>query len=319
MSASRYAAILASVYVLVAGLYIVLSGRVAASLARDVQELQVLETYKGIGFVLVTALMLFGLAWALGRRLIALTERAEQHQSAFLAAERSASAGLFAASVAHDLNNLLMVIDSCAKEVRLLAPDTHELVEDIELATARGAQLSKRLMGAASLAQHQTPEQVELGALAAESLELLRLHRLARERELLLDAPSPVHVEGHPALLHQLIMNLLINALDASARVVRASVRASARGVILDVEDDGPGVPEELRDKLFEAFYTTKAHGTGLGLVSVRACAKLHQGRVEVARSDLGGARFRVILQETQEARSPEMSSMLVLAAATPL
>ena len=67
--------------------------------------------------------------------------------------------------------------------------------------------------------------------------------------------------------------------------------------MFVEVNDDGPGIPERDKAAIFDAFYTSKPHGLGLGLVSVKVCAEAHGGSVEVFRSDLGGAAFRVRLQ----------------------
>jgi signal transduction histidine kinase len=102
----------------------------------------------------------------------------------------------------------------------------------------------------------------------------------------------------NPITLHRSVLNLVLNAADAVEGRGIIEVRLSASGpqAVLEVHDNGPGIPEDQRRRIFEAFYTTKAMGTGLGLLSVKACADEHHGHVEVLSSPLGGALFRLTL-----------------------
>ena len=99
-------------------------------------------------------------------------------------------------------------------------------------------------------------------------------------------------------LIDQVLINLLLNAADATGGQGHLEVRLRVVGdeARLEVHDDGKGLPEGMEAQLFQPFATTKPHGTGLGLVSVRECALAHGGRVEYARSPLGGAAFSVCL-----------------------
>jgi two-component system sensor histidine kinase HydH len=74
-----------------------------------------------------------------------------------------------------------------------------------------------------------------------------------------------------------------------------------AESACIEVHDNGPGIPDDAKEAIFEAFYTSKPDGLGLGLVSVKVCADAHHGSVEVFRSDLGGAAFRVRLPRVAE------------------
>jgi nitrogen fixation/metabolism regulation signal transduction histidine kinase len=102
-------------------------------------------------------------------------------------------------------------------------------------------------------------------------------------------------IDGDRALLSQLLLNLLRNAAQA-AQVVRLTIASTADGVAIAVEDDGPGVPQTLRQEVFLPFFTTRAQGTGVGLNLARQIAVAHGGTLEVGDSDLGGAAFRLLL-----------------------
>ena len=107
--------------------------------------------------------------------------------------------------------------------------------------------------------------------------------------------------------LGQLVMNLVSNAADAiteakekhpdQATKIRVSARVEGDAFMLAVEDSGPGIPEHVRARILEPFFTTKprGQGTGLGLAIVQRVVKQHEGTLEIGRSDaLGGARFDV-------------------------
>jgi signal transduction histidine kinase len=124
------------------------------------------------------------------------------------------------------------------------------------------------------------------------------------------DVPADlVAVEADAQQLRQLVTNLVTNAFEAlngqgrvllSARHVapegEASAEAAAGHIELDVVDDGPGVPDEVRDRIFSPFFTTKPRGSGLGLSIVRKIVDAHDGRIDVAAGLQGGTRFRVTL-----------------------
>ena len=108
---------------------------------------------------------------------------------------------------------------------------------------------------------------------------------------------------AHHGRIAQVVTNLLLNAVQAllghaEPRVVRVTTRTEAGGALLVVEDSGPGVPEEIRARIFQPFFTTKAPelGTGLGLSLVRQIVERYRGDVRVGTSELGGARFEIWL-----------------------
>ena len=106
-------------------------------------------------------------------------------------------------------------------------------------------------------------------------------------------------VSGDEPRLREVIMNLVLNALDASPRGGEVRVVARPLGpteIELSVEDDGSGVDPDQRDKIFQPFFTTKAQGTGLGLAIVHSIVTQHRGSLRLESSATGGAAFRVRL-----------------------
>jgi signal transduction histidine kinase len=125
------------------------------------------------------------------------------------------------------------------------------------------------------------------------------------ERELRIDNEGTLPVDGNPDELHRLVLNLLDNAVRYTPPGSRIELRVRSEGgdALVEVADDGPGVPAELRDQIFERFVrgdgpadTAVTGGSGLGLAIVSAVAKSHGGRAEATDSELGGALFRIRL-----------------------
>jgi signal transduction histidine kinase len=117
-----------------------------------------------------------------------------------------------------------------------------------------------------------------------------------------LDPDIPT-VEGDPVQLQQVLLNLIINAFDAmhatplSRRKILITTERDADGVTLvSVRDYGVGIPEQVRERLFEQFFTTKAKGLGMGLSIVRSIVESHGGTIAAENADGGGAQFQFSL-----------------------
>jgi signal transduction histidine kinase len=116
------------------------------------------------------------------------------------------------------------------------------------------------------------------------------------------DEVEPVQVMGQPALLEHVVSNLLDNAGRYADSSIHVSLHANDRHAILTVDDDGPGIPEDLRDDVFERFVRVDMSrergtgGAGLGLAIVSEIVRVHEGEIEITDSPAGGARVRVLL-----------------------
>ena len=128
---------------------------------------------------------------------------------------------------------------------------------------------------------------------------------LAGDRTLTVQDGRPMPIDGNPDELHRMVLNLLENAVRHTPEGTSIELRLEADdgAAVIEVADDGPGIPEGMRDQVFERFVrgagpadTSAAGGTGLGLAIVRAVARSHGGEVEAGRSPAGGAVFRVRL-----------------------
>lgn len=295
----RSAAVLAGVYLIAAGIYIVASSRAAGSHTRSVEEFERVEILKGLTFVAVTAFALFLLnAYQLSRRQLQ-EDHLRRLEQALHHADRSIMAGTFASTVAHDINNGLAAATLALSELEE-APGSESartLVRDAQEAINRIAEWNRRFFELGSARPLGERRSFDLAASLHAATTLAGRHRALRDGEFSVDLPAYAPFHGIESILQRAVLNLLLNAAEASGAAPR--IRLALEGLddhryLIVVEDSGPGVRPELRDAILEPFFTTKPEGTGLGLASVLAAAQLHDGRVEIGDSSFGGARFRL-------------------------
>ncbi len=236
-------------------------------------------------------------------------ERAKVESELRLArAQRLEAIGTLAGGIAHDFNNLIFGVKLIAADLATVEKDPRRqaslaLIDDI---TERSAALTRSLLGFARRGKHRSMA-VALSDVVASMAELLRRTAAGAEIELELEARDRGVVIGDQSQLEQVIMNLVGNARDAVASAGRIVVRTrnvdGAKGpcVVLEVLDDGPGIPSEMRERVFEPYFTTKTkghdRGTGLGLATVYGIVELHEGTIEIDQGLEGrGTTLRVTL-----------------------
>ncbi len=210
----------------------------------------------------------------------------------------------FLQTVSHDLRNPLIVIEGFAS---LLATQPDQLTEDERRDYARRIHDAARRMrrqlndlldvdrlGRGVVEPNRRP--TDVCALAAEAVVSLDL----TERVALDSADPPLVVDVDPGQVERILENLLSNAARHTTAATRIWVQVGPAddGILLRVDDDGPGVPVDVRDRIWDAFETGpgESGGTGVGLALVRRFAELHGGRAWVEDRPGGGASFRVHL-----------------------
>ncbi|MED5389166.1 MAG: ATP-binding protein [Pseudomonadota bacterium] len=240
-----------------------------------------------------------------------------RHMEAHLAHnERLASIGRLAAGVAHEIGNPVTAIACLTQNLDEDSDleEQQEACEQILEQTRRITRIVESLVTFSHSGGTRLSEQVpvNLGDTVEEAISLLLLDPDHRQQPFINHCPADSWVKGDPQRLLQVFINLLGNAADASESRQPVTVRCAVRDAFLDiqVEDQGHGIPDTLRDALFEPFVTSKppGRGTGLGLALVYSIIEEHQGtiRVESPLSDSGGTRFVVSLPlHRQDGTSP--------------
>lgn len=233
-------------------------------------------------------------------------------QNELVQAAKLAALGQMSASVAHEINQPLSAIRAYADNAVVLlergrADTARDNLAEIAGLTRRLAEITRQLKGFARKAAG-TLGPVDLGEAVDSALTLLG-HRLRGERvQVRLEAPSadegpPPLVLGEDVRLQQVLVNLVSNAIDAvkgrDERVLSLAVARTADAVTLTVRDSGPGIDEAALPHLFEAFFTTKAEGSGLGLGLSISAGIAHEfgGSLAAANHPAGGALFTLSLK----------------------
>jgi signal transduction histidine kinase len=253
-----------------------------------------------------------------------------QANAQLVVAERLAAVGKMAAHVTHEIRNPL---SSIALNLELLeeqigflrAPragaatqrgeadaEAHTLLRAIGREVERLSGLSQQYLTFA----RQRPldlEPEDVGAIAREGVDFVRReleqHGIELELDIAAELPTVLADEGQ---LRQALLNLVRNAREAMPKGGRIAVRvreAEEGGVLLIVEDEGPGIDVALRQHLFEPFFTTKSHGTGLGLAITQQIARAHGGSIDCEARRERGTRFTLRLPVAPPASPPAQSS----------
>jgi signal transduction histidine kinase len=140
-------------------------------------------------------------------------------------------------------------------------------------------------------------EDVDLAALAREVAELVRPQAAVAKIEVECATAEPAAMRGDPDLLKQAILNLVTNAVEAMSQTggkLSVSVVRSGANWVLEVKDTGPGIPEKLRAKVFQLYFTSKAKGSGIGLAMTYRAAQLHNGIITFTSESGEGTTFRL-------------------------
>ena len=230
----------------------------------------------------------------------------KQMEAQYLQAQKMESIGRLAGVVAHDFNNLLTVINGYGDLLLSERPSEDEYragLKEIRAAGERAAELTRNLL-AFSRKQLAQPKALDLNVVVADAEKMFR--RLVGEDVALVTRLSPELglVMADSGQLHQILMNLLVNARDAMPQggtvvIETKNVKANEDFyVYLGVTDTGTGMSDEVKRRLFEPFFTTKepGKGTGLGLATIYGIVQQSAGRIEVT-SELGqGTTFHIYL-----------------------
>ncbi|MEH2424606.1 MAG: response regulator [Nostoc sp.] len=247
-------------------------------------------------------------------------------------AQRLESIGTLASGIAHDLNNILTPILAGAQLLPLKFPNvderTRHLLEILEINARRGADLVKQVLSFARGVEGKRIT-LQLRHLIVELAKILK-ETFPKSIEVITDVPQDLWmVSGDSTQLHQVLMNLCVNARDAMGN--GGSLSISAENLLIDenyarmnleakegpyivitVFDTGVGIPREILDRIFEPFFTTKdvGKGTGLGLSTVLGIIKSHGGFVTVYSEPESGTSFKVYLPAVEGMETLSLEDM---------
>jgi two-component system sensor histidine kinase PilS (NtrC family) len=250
----------------------------------------------GLQYLAVLLLAAGGVAsaWTLQRRLSEISVALER-------AQRTSTVGLLTAGFAHEMKNALTVVLGFAELARTAAerassdPKVTRHLKELENETRRTvAQLQSFLSYSAGEKVARKPQDVN--ELVNEALQMVRPMARIKDLQLEQSAGEPPRVDADPFAIRQLLLNLLLNALDFAQTRIRIQTTRSVDGrAEVVVADDGPGVPPENRERIFQRFVTTRPGGNGLGLSTSRDIARAHGGTLAL-RDGGTGATFVLTL-----------------------
>ena len=240
----------------------------------------------------------------------------DRHRDELAHAGRVSVMGQLASALAHELNQPLGAIlrNAEAAELFLQAspPDLQEvavILEDIRKDNHRAGEVIDRMRALLKRGEFQWNE-LDLNALAEEVASLVRPDAETRRVKIALNlAPSALLVRGDRVQLQQVLVNLLLNAMDAMNSSAQEERRVSVRTQLMDsqaevaVSDAGHGIPKENLKHLFEPFFTTKPNGMGMGLAISQTIIGVHGGHIAAENNPDRGATFRVTLPMNSESQ----------------
>lgn len=221
-------------------------------------------------------------------------------------AERLSAAGQLAASLAHEIRNPLASISGAAGILQRRTAPPEYLQESLDILQKESQRLNKLLTNFLNFAKPRAPrpQLTDLNELL-QSVQLLAEHAALAHRTTFVHASAgqKLEVECDPEQMKQVLLNLLLNAVDASPLDAAITIRADATktGAAIEVCDAGSGISEEVAAHIFDPFFTTKAKGTGLGLAISSMIITQHGGTLSFRKASVGGTIFRIELPAIKE------------------
>jgi len=225
----------------------------------------------------------------------------ETNQQKLLQSERLAAIGEMSTKVAHEIRNPLVAVGGFARLIEKGEKENGKTAQYAGIIKEQVGKLEHILSNLLASAKPLEPhlETVDLKACIREALEMVTERCKKQSIELSSQlCEEAAEIRGDLRMLHQLLLNLLINSMDACREVEEAHIsvrlQRSVDWLILEIRDSGCGMKETMKERIFEAFYSTKSGGTGLGLSIVNQIIRAHGGRIDL-QSEWGvGTNFTV-------------------------
>jgi PAS domain S-box-containing protein len=257
-----------------------------------------------------------------------LTEQ-KKMEAQYLRAQRMESIGTLAGGIAHDLNNILAPIMMSVELLKLEAgddPRRRKILDAIHVSSRRGADLVRQVL---SFARGLDGERsvLRIGPLVSD-LDAIISETFPRGIRIVTEVPADLWpVIGDPTQLHQVLLNLAVNARDAMPKggtltltaenvMIDAQYASTSREtkagsyILVQVTDTGMGIPPAVRERIFEPFFTTKefGKGSGIGLTTVHTIIKSHNGFLKVESEENRGTTFKIYLPAEPTAPAADLA-----------
>lgn len=284
-------------YVLLLSLYIIISGEIASGFSTTVKNLALLEKDKGVMYALVSGAVLFIVSLLTLKKLKQQDDLIISQNKSIISSEPIVLTGIFSASVCHDINNLMSIVIgniSFLEECQSMDDKDVKSIANIHEASTRLVTLVKRMMNNGKNyipGEHQI---TNVSDVIEKTIQFAKIHNKLKYCEITYEIEKSLTIDINSILIERMLMNIMLNAAEAtnlSGKILIKFYQVDNL-VTLEIHDNGPGIPNNLQEQIFEPFYTSKSGGNGLGLLSLKICAKQHNGAIELKKSDLGGACF---------------------------
>jgi two-component system NtrC family sensor kinase len=266
-----------------------------------------------LGGILLIIIGAFLSSRSMMQQLIRVDREKAASEDMVIQSSKMAALGKMAAGIAHEINNPLAVIGEKAGWIKdLLAEEDisknenfkefEDAVKKIEFHVERAKKVIHRLLG---FARRMEPvqEQVDINTTLHETIDFLENESRFRNIDIQLDPyPHLPTIMSDSSQLQQVFLNIINNAIDAIGKggeiLVRTSFLSSSNEIMIEIVDNGPGIPKENLGKIFDPFFTTKevGKGTGLGLSIVYSIVEKLGGRIMVASEEGQGTTFTIYL-----------------------
>ena len=254
----------------------------------------------GPGLILACAASALGLFLSL-YWIVARADRTLREQQARLAETQTlATAVELAGAVAHNLRNPLASIRVSAEMLQdgtSEPAETTEHCQDITSAVDRADRWITELVRVSQAPQLQD-EAVALGPLVRACLEEMGAEMMRRNIRWQAPEHDPAPVRAHPAMLRQIVLSLIANAIDAmpDGGEITATLQQTGARCVLRLTDTGHGISDEVRQRLFRPFFSTKSGGLGIGLALVKRMVTQWQGEVTLSANSPRGTCVEIVL-----------------------
>jgi C4-dicarboxylate-specific signal transduction histidine kinase len=223
-------------------------------------------------------------------------------------ADKLAFLGNMAAGIAHEINQPLNSIKVTADSILMWSKDEQsyqlsEFLEDVQTISeqaTRIANIIKYIRDLIRSHQQTTSQRFNISQAINNAVNMLTPQLNAAKVSLSLNlAEKPLEINGSLVHMEHVILNLINNALEALESSLQAHKEITIQAylkdkIIVTISDNGPGIPEDIKQKLFTPFFTTKGTGMGLGLSIVKSVITSHGGDITVSNNEIGGAAFRL-------------------------